>query len=137
MDCYTKKVRSRIMSAVKSSGNKSTEEKLIILFKKNSILGWRRNYPLFGKPDIVFKKNKAAIFVDGCFWHGCEKHCRIPKSNSVYWSLKISKNISRDKIVTEHLLSKGWNVIRIWEHELKEEKILKKFLFLKRAQNGL
>jgi DNA mismatch endonuclease, patch repair protein len=66
-DNFTKEVRSNIMRAVKSKGNKSTEKKLIDLFKEKKLKGWRRNYPIFGKPDFVFPKRKVAVFADGCF----------------------------------------------------------------------
>ena len=66
--------------------------------------------------DIAFPRRKVAVFVDGCFWHCCPDHGTIPKSNQTYWIPKLSENVERDKSVTEGLLSKGWQVIRIWEH---------------------
>ena len=60
------------------------------------IIGWRRNYEIKGKPDFTFLKSKLAVFIDGCFWHGCKKHCRMPSSNTDYWINKIEKNIKRD-----------------------------------------
>ncbi len=113
------------MRQVKSSRNKSTELKLIAFFKSQSIIGWRRNYKLFGRPDFVFLKTKTAIFVDGCFWHGHNCRNTKPKDNKEYWETKISKNIQRDKQVTEYLTNKGWLVIRLWECELKIGEILK------------
>ncbi len=116
------------MRQVKSSRNKSTEIRLIEYFKKNKIIGWRRNYKIFGKPDFVFPKKKIAVFVDGCFWHGHDCRKTKPKQNKEYWENKINRNIQRDKIVTEHLKLINWEVIRIWECELKNEnKILSKF----------
>ena len=73
-DTFTDEERSKIMWQVKSGGNKSTELKLINLFKGYRIKGWRRNYKIYGKPDFVSPKKKVAIFVDGCFWHG--HNCR-------------------------------------------------------------
>ncbi len=108
------------MRRVKSSRNKSTEIKLIELFKICSIKGWRRNYRIFGKPDFVFLKLKLAIFVDGCFWHGHECRKTKPLQNSNYWLAKIDRNIIRDQEVTHYLIHKGWHVIRIWECELKD-----------------
>ena len=124
-DTFTKEKRSDIMRQIKSCRNKSTELKLMIFFKNQSIKGWRRNYKIFGKPDFVFLKTKTAIFVDGCFWHGHECRNTKPKDNEQYWHDKISKNILRDKLVKEHLSVKGWHVIRLWECELKNEEILK------------
>lgn len=107
------------MSRVKSYGNKSTEIRLIKIFKDNKITGWRRNYPLPGKPDFVFPKRKIVVFVDGCFWHGCPLHGTIPKTNQAFWDKKLTRNIERDKEVNKILSEKGWRVIRFWQHELK------------------
>jgi DNA mismatch endonuclease (patch repair protein) len=73
---------------------------------------------VFGKPDFIFPKLKLAIFVDGCFWHGCPKHGTNPKSNRPYWHRKLSRNKNRDRLVTQTLRQAGWRVLRIWEHEL-------------------
>lgn len=127
-DTFTKEKRSEIMRQVKSSRNKSTELKLITFLKSQSIIGWRRNYKLFGKPDFVFIKTKTAIFIDGCFWHGHNCRNTKPKDNKEYWETKISKNILRDKQVTEYLTKKGWLVIRLWECELKDFKKMKEAL---------
>lgn len=107
------------MRAVKSKGNKSTEIKLIELFRHHKITGWQRNYPLFGNPDFVFRKERIVVFVDGCFWHG--HNCRNihPKDNADYWQKKIVRNIERDRTVTTTLSNKKWRVIRIWECELR------------------
>ena len=126
--------RSRIMACVKSKGNKSTELKFIAILKSQSISGWRRNYSLFGKPDFVFIKNKIAVFIDGCFWHKCPKHCRLPSTNVQYWVDKIDGNSWRDKHVTLVLRKKGWIVIRFWEHDLKGGRSLsRKVALLKKA----
>ena len=69
-DIFDNEKRSEIMRKVKSKKNKSTELRLIEVFKKNGIIGWKRNYPVKGHPDFVFLKEKVAVFVDGCFWHG-------------------------------------------------------------------
>ncbi len=105
------------MRAVKSSKNKSTEEKLIAYFKENKITGWRRNYKVYGKPDFVLPDLRIAIFVDGCFWHGHNCRNTHPEQNKEYWKRKIGRNMARDKEVTDHLERLGWNVIRIWECE--------------------
>ena len=120
-DVFNKQKRSEVMSAIHGKKNKSTELKLIELFKELKITGWRRNYIIKGKPDFVFLKNKTAIFVDGCFWHG--HNCRnvTPADNKDFWDKKLSANQARDKAVTAHLEAKGWKVIRIWECELKRK----------------
>lgn len=124
-DTFTKSQRSDIMRKVKSNRNKSTELKLIQFLKENAIKGWRRNFKLFGKPDFVFPKQRLAIFLDGCFWHGHDCRNTKPKDNAVYWQTKIARNQQRDKNVTETLTNKNWTVIRIWECELKDKNILK------------
>ena len=69
------------------------------------------------RPDMVFRASKVAVFVDGCFWHGCPEHGTWPKTNATWWREKIEANIARDERVTERLEAVGWTVIRIWEHE--------------------
>lgn len=120
MDTFSKKERSQIMAKVKSKGNRSTELKAIQIFNELNIIGWRRNYPVKGKPDFVFLKYKIAVFIDGCFWHGCKDHCRMPNSNQDYWQKKIKKNKIRDIIVNTRFSNRKWIVIRIWEHDLKK-----------------
>ncbi|UOE49148.1 very short patch repair endonuclease [Mucilaginibacter sp. SMC90] len=74
-----------------------------------------------GKPDIVFPKKKIAVFIHGCFWHSHQncKYAVSPKSNTEYWSKKISNNVTRDRKNTDELLEKGWKIITVWECELK------------------
>ena len=123
VDTFTKTERSQIMGKVKSNKNKSTELKLIELFKKSRITGWRRNYKLFGKPDFVFPKQRIAVFADGCFWHGHNCRNLKPEQNKEYWIKKIEKNKQRDKEVTGVLIQKHWRVIRIWECDIKKGNI--------------
>ena len=130
-DTVSPKERSRIMAKVKSQGNKSTELKIIKFFKEYGIKGWRRKYPLVGKPDFVIPKSRLAIFVDGCFWHGCKEHCRMPESNREYWVSKIDKNIKRDKLINKELKKRRWVVIRIWEHDLRKGNHKKKIKRIK------
>jgi DNA mismatch endonuclease, patch repair protein len=117
-DVFSKKKRSQVMAAIRSKGNKDTELKLASIFRAHGIKGWRRHQPLSGKPDFVFLKQRLAVFVDGCFWHGCPKHGREPGSNQNYWLAKLHRNKSRDKKVNRILRNSGWNVLRLWEHEL-------------------
>ena len=84
-DIFDKQKRSEIMSKVRSKGNKSTELRLIKLFKENRIIGWQRNYPVQGKPDLVFIKQRIAVFIDGCFWHGHDCRNTQPSDNAEYW----------------------------------------------------
>jgi DNA mismatch endonuclease (patch repair protein) len=107
------------MAAIRSRGNKSTEIKLASILRANGIKGWRRHLALPGKPDFAFCRERLAVFVDGCFWHGCAFHCRRPSSNRSYWVPKIFRNQKRDAAVTKRLRETGWRVLRIWEHELR------------------
>ena len=75
---------------------------------------------LAGKPDIVFRKNKLAIFLDSCFWHGCKNHCRMPDANRAYWKAKIENNKKRDKKVKKIYKKMGWVILRFWEHQIKK-----------------
>ena len=117
-DVFTKAKRSEVMSRIRSRGNKDTELALAKLLRRNKITGWRRHQKIFGKPDFVFPKFKLALFVDGCFWHGCPKHETKPKNNRAFWRRKFSRNKERDVLVTRTLRRVGWRVLRVWEHEL-------------------
>ena len=119
MDTFSPKMRSWIMAQVKSAGNKSTETRMVTVLRKNRIIGWRRSYPLPGKPDFTFPRLKTVVFVDGCFWHGHPTKCRIPKTNRGYWKRKIERNVARDRLVTRTLEQRGWRVIRVWENVIE------------------
>lgn len=110
------------MAAVRSKGNEETEMKLARIFRRRGITGWRRHLRLIGNPDFVFREQRLTVFVDGCFWHGCPRHLRMPRTNQEYWRQKIARNHRRDRVVTRALRHKGWRVLRIWGHELKGEK---------------
>ncbi|MFZ5855551.1 MAG: very short patch repair endonuclease [Chloroflexota bacterium] len=122
-DVFSSSERSAIMRTVKSKGNKSTELRLIQIFKARKITGWRRNYKLFGHPDFVFPKHRIVVFADGCFWHGHDCRNTKPSNHSEYWQKKIARNKTRDLMVSKELKAKGWRVIRIWECEIDKNKI--------------
>lgn len=132
-DIWDTSKRSEVMSKIRSSGNQTTELRLIRIFRDNRIKGWRRRQKLLGKPDFVFPKEKICVFVDGCFWHGCPKCYRRPKSNWRYWKAKTERNRMRDLKVSRELRKAGWKVIRIWEHELGEKGRAKLIRRLSRA----
>ena len=123
MDKHSKETRSYNMSMIKSSGTKPEETVRKYLFSKG--LRYRKNVKtLPGKPDIVLPKYKTIVFVNGCFWHG-HKGCKyfvMPKTNVEFWTEKITKNIARDEITYKKLQNMGWNVIVVWECELKKRK---------------
>ena len=76
--------------------------------------------PLPNRPwtaDLVFPSARVAVFVDGCFWHGCPEHYAEPRTNTGYWAPKIARNRERDEVVTRELCDAGWTVVRVWEHE--------------------
>lgn len=123
MDNHTKEVRSYNMSRIRSANSKPEEIVRKYLFSKG--LRFRKNVKkLPGKPDVVFPKYKTVVFVNGCFWHG-HQGCRyfvMPKSNTEYWHEKINRNIERDMSVYKQLSELGWNIIIVWECDLKKDK---------------
>lgn len=120
MTDFDKKTRSKIMRGVKSKGNRTTERRFRALLVSRGIKGWHLNdRTIFGTPDFIFAKEKFAVFLDGCFWHGCPKCYRRPKSSRKYWDAKVKRNIAHDRQVNRKLKISGWVVIRIWEHTIK------------------
>jgi DNA mismatch endonuclease (patch repair protein) len=129
------------MSRIRGKGNKDTEIALAKLLRGNGITGWRRHQPVLGRPDFIFPKVRLAVFVDGCFWHGCPIHSNPAKwlnkssmpsscnsrrirarsrsrTGRVFWTQKLAGNMARDRFVTRTLRKQGWRVVRIWEHDL-------------------
>jgi DNA mismatch endonuclease (patch repair protein) len=123
-DVFTKAKRSKIMAAVHSRGNKATELTFAAILRNAGITGWRRHQRLTGCPDFTFTRQRLVIFVDGCFWHGCRWHCRMPQDNREYWHRKISSNVTRDRSTTKLLRRAGWRVLRIWGHSLSSPETL-------------
>ncbi len=121
-DFLTKPQRSERMSRIRGKGNKTTELRLMAVFKAHRITGWRRGAKLVGRPDFVFPKLRLAVFVDGCFWHGCPRHGNKPTSNVLFWQRKIARNRQRDRQVNRMLKGKDWHVLRVWEHELAKKR---------------
>jgi DNA mismatch endonuclease (patch repair protein) len=126
-DIFSKQKRSEVMSKILGNGNEKTEVRLARLMRAGDIRGWRRHLPILGKPDFAFRKQKLAIFVDGCFWHGCPRCFRLPKQNRAFWKVKIEGNRKRDRLVNGRLRRLGWKVIRIRECQLgKADNVLVK-----------
>ena len=145
MDSISKAQRSAIMSCISGRFNERTEISLAKLLRRERIKGWRRHQSIkfetkglrktsasdgtifkpVVRPDFCFPHPKLAVFVDGCFWHGCPKCYRQPKSRKGFWSAKVLRNRERDAFQTRQLKRKGWRVIRIWEHQLQSRNILK------------
>jgi DNA mismatch endonuclease, patch repair protein len=134
--------RSALMAKVRSTGNASTELRLVAVFRALGISGWRRGATLQFKtekgtfrvkPDFVFRARRLAVFVDGCFWHGCPLHATKPKQNAEFWREKIEANRARDRLVTRRLRVAGWRVLRLWEHELTKRYAVRLLARLRRA----
>ncbi|QII09438.1 putative very short patch repair endonuclease [Candidatus Kuenenia stuttgartiensis] len=121
-DIFTKKKRSQIMASV--SRKETKPEILVRKFLFNQGYRYRKNVKtLPGKPDIVLPKYKTVIFVHGCFWHG-HKNCKaakLPETRKEFWANKIKANILRDKRVKKKILSEDYNVITVWQCQLKNK----------------
>jgi len=124
VDIFTKEKRSEIMSRIRGR-----DTKLEISFRKAlwhaGLRGWRVHYGKY-RIDVAFVGRRVAIFLDGCFWHGCPVHYRKPKTGKGYWIPKIRANKKRDKKTTKALETEGWRVVRIWEHDLGNSDVVMK-----------
>jgi DNA mismatch endonuclease (patch repair protein) len=117
-DVMTPAQRSHCMAQVKGT---NTQPEIILrkaLWKKG--FRYRLHPDLPGRPDFVFVKQRVAIFVDGCFWHGCPMHYSAPQTRQQFWKEKLKKNVLRDFTVDDKLISIQWRVQRVWQHDLKE-----------------
>lgn len=119
MDVLTQAQRSLCMSRIRARNTKPEIALRTALWSLG--LRYRLHYPVSGRPDIVFLRQRLAVFVDGCFWHGCPKHSVKPKTNSTFWKEKLEKNIERDLKITALLEAQGWRVRRFWEHEIEQD----------------
>lgn len=116
------------ISKAKRSDNMRAIRSVSILENMVTRALWARGYRfrknvkgMLGKPDIVIKKYRIIIFIDSCFWHWCPLHGTIPKSNTEFWTEKLTRNRERDQAVNDYYLSEKWNIIRIWEHEIRTD----------------
>lgn len=94
------------------------------LLHRRGLRFWVDRAPLQGmrrRADLVFPRAKVAVFVDGCFWHGCPQHGTWPRHNAEFWRDKIKTNVRRDRDTDERLAEAGWSVVRAWEHEPVED----------------
>lgn len=119
VDRLTKDQRSRNMARVRGRDTKPEVKLRQALWSRG--LRYRKNSKLPGHPDIIFSGASVVIFVDGCFWHGCPEHGSIPASNTQFWQDKIGRNIERDREIDQRLKGDGWQVIRVWEHEIRAD----------------
>lgn len=119
MDNLTKEQRRKNMQRIRSAG--TTPEKRAMRELQSRKIYFAKNVSsIIGKPDIVFRRKKVAVFIDSDFWHGHPKRLIMPKSNVRYWNKKIKLNIERDKKVNKELKKAGWKVLRIWEYDVKQ-----------------
>src|SRR5690348_12476354 len=126
MDSIAPAVRSRVMASVHSRGNRSTEVVLRMALTRARLRGWTLHaQDLVGVPDFWFRSARLAIFVDGCFWHGCGQCLRLPRDNRAYWAAKIARNRSRANEVGRVLRAQRVRVIRVWEHNLQHPRPLR------------
>lgn len=129
MDKFSLAQRSAVMARIKS---KNTTPELVVR-KSTHALGYRfrlHRQDLPGKPDLVFVRKRKVIFVNGCFWHGhdCRRGARMPASNTTYWTAKISRNVERDRGNRKALRSMGWEILIVWECQLKKPSELRRRL---------
>ena len=110
------------MAAIRGKHTKSTEVALRMALIRSKISGWRLHATdLIGRPDVYFPLHRIAIFVDGCFWHGCPKCGHVPKTRTSFWRAKILRNRARDRVNARKLRLRNVKVIRIWEHSLRDK----------------
>lgn len=130
-DIFSKETRSKIMSKIRG---KDTQPEILLrkaLFRKGYRYSLNHRFKeLNFKPDLVMVSRKTCVFIDGCFWHGCKKCYRPPKSNKRYWIPKIRRNVERDRQQDKYLKKNGWKVIRVWGHEINRDlnKVVKKII---------
>jgi DNA mismatch endonuclease, patch repair protein len=136
MDRVSKATRSRIMASVRSKGNRSTELRMARILRKAGLRGFRRHWKVQGKPDFAWPDRKIALFVDGCFWHGCARCNRPSKSHLSFWRKKISGNRERDRRVSRQLYRDGWKVLRVWECDISSVKTLRRIRNVLRADSA-
>lgn len=119
-DNLSEAARRRAMSAIRAKRTKLEDRVTKALWRRG--LRFRRNVSgLFGKPDIAIQKRKCVVFIDSCFWHGCPQHGNMPSTNTEYWRPKLARNIARDNEVTNYYLNNRWKILRVWEHEVKDD----------------
>ncbi|MBD3240705.1 MAG: DNA mismatch endonuclease Vsr [Chitinivibrionales bacterium] len=118
----TKPAHRRIMKGVRGKGNRTTESRMRGALAKAGMKGWSMNVAVLpGKPDFYFSSRRIAVFVDGCFWHGCPRCGHIPQTNSAFWREKIERNRKRDRTAASKLRGMGIRVLRFWEHQIRDD----------------
>ena len=131
------KVRSRLMGRVRRTGTLPELALRRALHRAGLRYRLDAGIGLPGTPDLALLRGRLAIFVDGCFWHGCRKHGTIPKTNRAFWLAKIERNHKRDLSVDQSLRGLGWRVVRVWEHELRSDMdaVVRRVLLLMKSRD--
>jgi DNA mismatch endonuclease (patch repair protein) len=114
------------MKSILGRGNESTELSFARVLRANKHSGWRRHLELPGRPDFSWPSLRLAVFIDGCFWHGCPRCYQAPKTNRSFWRDKVITNKARDRRVTAKLRRDGWVVVRIWECRVEADSSLRR-----------
>lgn len=110
------------MRAIRSRGSRTTERRVRAMLVRAGLRGWMMHaLKEIGSPDFIFVRRRVAVFVDGCFWHGCPRCGHVPKTNAAYWKAKIERNRRRDRLVRRLARASGYAVIRIWECKLRDQ----------------
>jgi len=119
-DRFSRETRSKIMASIRSKNTKpeTTVRHLLWSMGKRYRI---HDKSIFGTPDISSKKNRVAVFIDGCFWHGCKLCYQKPRTNTEFWNNKIETNRRRRESVISRLKSDGWCVLEIWEHDVESK----------------
>lgn len=138
MDTLNLAERSTRMSLVRSTGNKSTELRVERGLVELGVDGWVKHpASVHGRPDFYFPEIRLAVFVHGCFWHGCPKCARrTPRTRHAFWKDKISANVQRDGRTRRRLWRSGYHVMTIWEHALRDERWIRRLVKLRADKTG-
>lgn len=118
-DNLTKSQRSYCMSRIRSKW--TSQERKIHNYLKGNKIKHQMHPNIVGCPDILFKENRTVLFLHGCFWHRCPKCYKEPKTNKKYWLPKIENNVKRDRRNERRLKKDGYNVLKLWEHDIKKD----------------
>lgn len=119
MDRITPEQRSKVTSSIRAKSH--LEDQVAHELFKRGLRYRRNNRKLLGTPDISIQKYKVVIFIDSCFWHSWPRHGNRPKSNVEFWNKKLDRNVEKAKEVNAYYEAHGWHIMRVWEHELKED----------------
>ena len=119
-DDLAPEVRTRTMKSIRSRNSQMEQGIASALWRRG--LRFRRNVrTLFGTPDLANQRRRLVVFLDSCFWHGCPEHYQVPRTNAEYWAVKVRRNRERDVVVTEWYQERAWRIVRIWEHEVRQD----------------